>query len=614
MNFLFQATLFQSGPKIEAMKKLLLIALFSLLSRSSNGQSFNPQLAAMLEDTFDTYVAMIPNIKGMSVSIYIPGQGLWQRNSGVSYTGKPITSDMQFGIASNSKLFVATAILLLAENNILSLDDSLHTWLPNYPNVDPTITIRQLLNHTSGISDPIFVSPWMDTIMANPTRVFTPLEVLSWLGPPQFVAGSSWGYSNVNYILAGMIAESATGVHISSLIRDNILTPLNMDSTFYDVEEPALGNMAHRWWNNVDFHDTSRVGLNTAGGAAGAIFSTSSEMAQWYNALFSGQILDKNSIDELTTFVATASPTLDYGLGLNRETTQGYTYWGHAGDTWGYRSKMIYDSCLQVVVCGLSNSFPSGMSAVTFLLYRVVKNHVPECCGPIAGKDTVCQGEKAVVFTVPPIANASSYTWSLPSGAIGTSATNIISVDFGLSAVSGNIVVTGVNAFGAGGSSVFSITVNPIPPAPVISQNTNLLTSDAVMGNQWYNAAGIIAGETGQTYTITATDDYSTIVTLSGCSSDTSNVIHATLSGIEQEINPYSIKVYPNPVSNELSIERIGNSDPVYFEILNALGQVVFKGDLVEKTVVQTLAFPSGVYLVKLQTAKTVEFKKVIKE
>lgn len=596
------------------MKKLLVITVFLLLTRTSKGQSFNPQLAAMLEDTFDTYVAMIPNIKGMAVSIYIPGQGLWQRSSGVSYLGKPVSSDMQFGIASNSKLFVATAMLLLAENNILNLDDSLHTWLPNYTNVNPNITIRQLLNHTSGISDPIFVSPWMDTIMANPTRVFTPVEVLSWLGPPQFVAGSSWGYSNVNYILAGMVAESATGVHISDIIRDNILTPLNMDSTFYDVEEPALGNVAHRWWNNVDYHDTSRIGLNTAGGAAGAIFSTSSEMAQWYHALFSGQILDQNSINELTTFVATGSPTLSYGLGLNRETTQGHTYWGHAGDTWGYRSKMIYDSCLQVVVCGLSNSFPSGMSAVTFLLYQVVKNHIPECCGPIVGKDTVCQGENAVTFTLPSIANASSYSWTLPSGATGTSVTNTIAVDFGLSAISGNILVTGVNAYGAGGSSVFAIAVNPIPPAPVISQNANQLTSNAATGNQWHNAAGIITGETGQIYTLTVTDDYYSIVTLLGCSSDTSNVIHATLSSMKKEINPELLKMYPNPVLSELNIEMIGSNDPVSFEILNSLGQLVFKGALIEKTVVNTLSFPSGLYLVKIHTGMAVEFKKLIKE
>lgn len=140
-------------------------------------------------------------------------------------------------------------MLKLAENNKISLEDPLNKWLPAFANIDPEITIRQLLNHKSGISDPIFLSPWMDTIMANPTRVFTPEEVLGWVGTPYFPKGTSWGYSNVNYILAAMIAKKATGMPISQLIRDSILTPLNLDSTFYDGEEPMIGAIAHRWWN-----------------------------------------------------------------------------------------------------------------------------------------------------------------------------------------------------------------------------------------------------------------------------------------------------------------------------------------------------------------------------
>jgi CubicO group peptidase (beta-lactamase class C family) len=287
------------------MRTILRITLFFAVVQTAAAQSFNPQLAAMLQDTLNKYVSLITNVKGMSASVYLPGQGIWKGASGVSYMGQPITSDMEFGIASNTKLFVATAILKLAENNILSLDDSLYEWIPAYPNINPNITIRQLLNHSSGVSDPLFVSPHMDTIMDNPTRVFTPNEVLSWVSAPLFNPGTNWSYSNVNYILAGMVAESASGYHISELIRDSILTPLNLDSTFYDVKEPVAGTLAHRWYNGVDYNDTSRVGLNTAGGCAGALFSTSGEMVQWYHALMSGQVLDSGSFADLTNFIAT---------------------------------------------------------------------------------------------------------------------------------------------------------------------------------------------------------------------------------------------------------------------------------------------------------------------
>ena len=139
----------------------------------------------------------------------------------------------------------------------------------------------------------------MDTIKAHPARMFTATEVLGWLGAPFFPAGTSYEYSNINYVLAGMIAKNATGFSIARLIRDSLFTPLSMDSTFYDVEEPASGTIAHRWWNTIDYHDTARTGLNSAAGCAGAIFSTPSEMLQWYNAVFNGQILQPSSLHEL---------------------------------------------------------------------------------------------------------------------------------------------------------------------------------------------------------------------------------------------------------------------------------------------------------------------------
>ncbi|HPD53342.1 MAG TPA: serine hydrolase domain-containing protein, partial [Bacteroidia bacterium] len=141
---------------------LRLLLLFPMLTGFDlRAQTFNANLAAMLQDSLDYYVNAIPNIKGMSAGVYLPGQGYWQGQSGDSYAGQPITADMEFGIASNTKLFVSATMLKLAEDGLLSLDDSVSAWLPAHPYIDPAISIRQLLNHTSGVSDPIFASPWM---------------------------------------------------------------------------------------------------------------------------------------------------------------------------------------------------------------------------------------------------------------------------------------------------------------------------------------------------------------------------------------------------------------------------------------------------------------------
>lgn len=596
------------------MRKILIAGVLLFSAYGSKAQPFNPQLAAMLQDTLNTYVQQVGNVKGMSAGVYIPGQGIWTGVTGISHTGQPINAGMRMGIASNTKLFVAAILLKLAENNIISLNDPLSRWLPTYPNVNPAITIRQLLNHSSGVSDPIFTSPWMDTINANPTRVFTPAEVLSWLGAPLFPAGTSYGYSNVNYILAGMIAKNATGFTMSRLIRDSILTPLNMDSTFYDVEEPASGTIAHRWWNLIDYHDTSRVGLNSAGGCSGSMFSTAAEMLQWYNALLTGQIIKQSSLSQLTSFIATGSPTYQYGLGISRETTQSLTYWGHGGSTWGYRSKMIYDSCLKVAVCGLTNCFPSGMEAITFLLYRAVKNHIPGCSGPITGLSTVCRGTNGVTYTVPPIPNASSYAWTLPSGATGTSNTNSITVNFGAGAVTGDIIVRGVNSYGPGGSSVFKVTVVPLPPTPVITQAGNILTSNAPAGNQWYNASGIINGETGTSYSITASGSYYCIVTVSGCSSAPSNIINAVLTSVTTIGNSGSWKISPNPAAQQFfsTVEGIPTHN-LNLHIYNTAG-ILLRSEKLQhpQQQINIADLTSGVYIVELRSDKLIARQRLV--
>lgn len=585
------------------MKKTALIISLFFLQAGIKAQPFNPQLATMLRDTLNTYVSQISNIKGMSASVYIPGQGVWNGVAGVSTAGNPITADMRMGIASNSKLFVSVIMLKLAENNIIRLSDSLKRWLPNYNNVNPNITIRQLLNHSSGISDPLFASPWMDTIKANPTRVFTPHEVMGWVGPPIFNAGTSWSYSNINYILAGMIARSATGISISKLIRDSILTPLNMDSTFYDVDEPATGTIAHRWWNTIDYHDTSRVGLNTSAGCSGPLFSTAAEMVQWYAALFDRQIINQSSINQLTTFIGTDNPAYQYGLGLSRENTQNYVYWGHGGSTWGYKSKMIYDSCLQVAVCGLSNSFPAGMDGVTFMLYRVVKNHIPGCSGMVSGNATLCRETNGVTYSVPQIPGATSYAWTLPSGVTGTSNTNSITVNFGANAGSGNITVRGVNNYGPGGSASLFVTVKPVPPAPVITQNGNSLTSTAPSGNQWYNANGIINGATESTYTLTTNGTYYCIATSSGCSSPPSNTINAVITGVTDIGNGSSWKLYPNPVDGFFisEIERRSAIEMI-LNIYSLAGTLMQTQRINQnQSTISVSALASGVYIVELK-------------
>lgn len=337
------------------MKKILFaISILMFLTHFSTAQTFDAILAAKLQNTIDS-MKIANNIKGISASVIYPGQGMWQGVTGVSHAGFPVTSDMEFAIASNTKPFTGVVVLKLAQSGIISLDDSLHEWLPSFTNIDSNITIRQLLNHTSGLADVNNVVGYTDSISINPNRIFTPTELMTWVGTPLFAAGTSWNYSNTDYLLAAMISESATGQSFGQLLHDSVLTPLLLDSTFLDVYDSVQGTVAHPWQSGIDKTSFVRTALNSAAWAAGGMYSNSSEMAQWFNALMSGQLLNSYGFNEMTTFVGSGI----YGVGLVETTILGRTVWQHGGTILGYTSTMMYDTTTHTVICVLINQNPA---------------------------------------------------------------------------------------------------------------------------------------------------------------------------------------------------------------------------------------------------------------
>lgn len=351
------------------MKKTLQLVIFFLgINAVVRAQSVDPLLSGRLQQIVDS-VRTANNYKGISAAIIFPGQGSWQGVSGISHPGTPITPGMAFGIASNTKLFTAVLLLKLAENNLIRLDDSLHSYLPAYPNVNPDITIRQLLNQTSGLDDVTHIPGYADSMLSNPNRIFTAAEMMAWTGPPLFAPGTDWNYCNTNYLLAGMIAEQVTGRSYSELLRDSILTPLQLDSTYLDVYETNLSPIANPWQAGVNNIAIPRTSVNSAAWSAGAMYSTAAEMTQWYQALLNGDLLTSASLTEMTTFVGSG----DYGMGIARSTLNNRTIWYHGGQIWGgYNSSMMYDPEAGIVVAVLINQLPAQAYQLAFQLHSTL--------------------------------------------------------------------------------------------------------------------------------------------------------------------------------------------------------------------------------------------------
>ncbi len=263
-----------------------------------------------------------------------------------------------------------------------------------------------------------------------------------------------------------------------------------------------------------------------------------------------------------------------------------------------------------------------GCSAVQPTVYNVAVGPLPAAGGTITGPATVCTGAQGVAYTVPAIANATTYNWIVPTGVTIASGatTNSITVNFSASAATGIIKVNGVNTCGNGTpSSNFNVTVNPVPATPVITKTGSVLSSSATTGNQWYRNGVLIAGATAQQFTPVYLGTYTVIVTVGGCSSDVSNSIVITAIVATQDFElSHSFDVYPNPSKGQFNIKVVsGKPVELSIEVYNNLGALLWKQEKVQIdgtyiTPVDLGKIPAGVYMVALRNANTNLVRKMV--
>ena len=197
------------------------------------GTSTQAKLSAVVTQFLGTTHA-----PGVLVAIHSP-QGNWVSGRGLSNlsTSTPLEPWMQYKIGSQTKEFTATLILQLAGEGKLSLDDDIARWVPGVPN-GPQITIRQLLNHTSGLGDVLSVPAIQNKLLTGCT--VTELLSAGATAAPIAAPGTKWVYSNYGYDLLGRVAELVTGTDLSTLIRQRIARPLGLQETYLPVSGTGL--------------------------------------------------------------------------------------------------------------------------------------------------------------------------------------------------------------------------------------------------------------------------------------------------------------------------------------------------------------------------------------
>jgi D-alanyl-D-alanine carboxypeptidase len=243
---------------------------------------------------------------------------------------------MLFGFGSITKTFVAGIVLQLVEEKKLDLEDPLGKWLPQYPNIDANITVRQLLNHGSGLDSFTHNESYWSELEADLDRVWLPEDTLKYVGPPLDIGFAPPKYSNTNYILLGMIIEAITGNSLAHELQSRITGPLQLDSTYL----PKQDFNPERWADSTNLHSS----LYSSIWAAGAIASTPREIAKWSQTLYSGNFLQSASLESMliTEPRRIGRRTLPMGLGVWKFEGEEMTAWGHGGRSYPFISQTFY--------------------------------------------------------------------------------------------------------------------------------------------------------------------------------------------------------------------------------------------------------------------------------
>ncbi|MEP6905995.1 MAG: serine hydrolase domain-containing protein [Gemmatimonadales bacterium] len=320
-------------------------ALVVLTACATAGTPFMAQLDVMM----DRYDGRVP---GASLLVVKNGIPIVRKSWGLADVEDRVgaTPRTNYRLASVTKQFTATAILLLMEDHKLSLDDHILKWLPSLPPALESVTIQHLLTHTSGIIDYEDVIPKGATAQVHDADV---LHLLESQDSTYFKPGSKYQYSNSGYSLLSLIIARASGKGFASFLHDRIFTPLGMSHTVaYEngistVSDRAFGySLKDGKWTRKDQSVTSAV-LGDGG-----IYSSIDDMARWDAALYDSRLLsDESRRLAFTPHTPTDDPMVQYGFGWR---ISNRIIW-HSGETSGFRNVIVRYPAQKLSVVILTN-------------------------------------------------------------------------------------------------------------------------------------------------------------------------------------------------------------------------------------------------------------------
>ncbi|MEN8374307.1 MAG: serine hydrolase [Gemmatimonadota bacterium] len=324
-----------------------------------------------LEDT-----SSANGVVGVQAAIIIPGQGTWQGVYGQNDSSSVMRPDLLLPVGSVAKTVISGLVLDLVDDGLLELDDSVGTWV-SFANVPGDVTVRQLLQNTSGVASFTSGVGFGDSIVADLSRLWTLEELMQFVGPVEFQAGTSWKSSNTGYLLGGIIAETVTGSTVPDLFTARLFDPLALRMAQPAWQTPP-GELAVTWsFQNgqiVNFTDLF-VGpaFHSSGGPLDVVMDAES-LARWGAALF-GDFLSPAVRAEMLTDVPDDGGIpgqVAAGVGIRKYNYLGRTSWGHSGNQGNGSAFLLWDETTGITIALTYNLNGAGHGASHFRLIQVL--------------------------------------------------------------------------------------------------------------------------------------------------------------------------------------------------------------------------------------------------
>lgn len=334
------------------------LALALILLAACMRDGAHPDARHDIDDLLRAYQGKVP---GASVLVLRDGVPLLRRSWGLRNLEDaiPATPQTNYRLASMTKQFTASAILLLAEDGKLSLDDRIRRWLPSLPASADNVTIRHLLTHTGGLIDyedimpeappaPVAAAPGSalpptsSEVVDDPRKQLRDIGVLHLLENQSrvyFAPGSAYRYSNSGYALLALIVERASARTFPDFLRARIFEPLGMHGTLaYVFEGPPLAERAYGYTGAGDAWQRTDQSLTSAVLGDGGVYSSIDDLAKWDAAAYDDRLLsDASRRLAFTPWTKTDDAAVQYGFGIR---LSGDTQW-HSGETIGFRNVIV---------------------------------------------------------------------------------------------------------------------------------------------------------------------------------------------------------------------------------------------------------------------------------